>query len=222
MFWLNVYFFLWSKPLIWVPVSFPSLLVPCIFCFISLCITFTFSSICNHTQPFLWTLWLSVFWILHLLGWLSLGRLAVFLEFWSVLSFGAYFFVLVYVLHCKGRRFRYSPGWGKPRCYIVVLYVGEGSEREQCRLLNSCPAFSHFSPLPTSKLSPLKCYPGADFWVGGLVYILGPCGSPMRLCVSPTTATWRGLYRQKFWGFISPHWNPGLHGLSCSLVVPPS
>ena len=30
-----------SKSLIWVPVSFPSLLVPCIFCFISLCIAFS-------------------------------------------------------------------------------------------------------------------------------------------------------------------------------------
>ena len=30
-----------------------------------------------------------------------------------------------------------------------------------------------------------------------------------------------GFFSQRFWGFISPHWNPGLHGLSCSPIVPP-
>ena len=37
-----------SKSLIWVPVCFPSLLVPCIFFFILLCIAFTSSFILNH------------------------------------------------------------------------------------------------------------------------------------------------------------------------------
>ena len=43
LFWLNVSSFC-SKPLTWVPVSFPSLLVPCTFAYISLFIAFTFSS----------------------------------------------------------------------------------------------------------------------------------------------------------------------------------
>ena len=29
-----------------------------------------------------------------------------------------------------------------------------------------------------------------------------------------------GFFSQRFWGFFSPHWNPGLQGLSCSPVVP--
>ena len=58
-----------------------------------------------------------------------------------------------------------------------MLYVGEGSEREQCHLLSSWLAFSHFPLLPTSKLGPS----GADSWVGGLVYSLGPCGSLNKL-----------------------------------------
>ena len=43
LFWLDVSFF-WSIPLIWVWVSFPSLLVPCTFSFISLRTAFIFSS----------------------------------------------------------------------------------------------------------------------------------------------------------------------------------
>ena len=64
---------------------------------------------------------------------------------------------------------------GQPTCYIVALYVGEGSEREQCRLLSSwlLAGFQSLPLLPTNKLGPS----GADSRVGGFVYILGPCGS---------------------------------------------
>ena len=55
----------------------------------------------------------------------------------------------------------------------VVLYRGEGSEREQSHLLSSGQAFSHFPLLPTSKLGPS----GADSQVGGFVNVLGSCGS---------------------------------------------
>ena len=76
-------------------------------------------------------------------------------------------------------------------------------------------------PLPTSKLGPS----GAESQVGGFVYVLGPCGSPtnspVRLGVSPASSTPTGVFSQKFSGFISPHWDPGLLGLSCSSVVPP-
>ena len=39
------------------------------------------------------------------------------------------------------------------------------------------PQFQSLSLLPTSKLGPS----GADSWVGGLVYVLGPCGSLNKL-----------------------------------------
>ena len=54
-----------------------------------------------------------------------------------------------------------------------MLYVGEGSKREEYPLLHSLPVFSHYLPLPTIKL----CPSGADSWVGEFVYILEPCGS---------------------------------------------
>ena len=44
----------------------------------------------------------------------------------------------------------------------------------------------------------------------------------MRLGVSPTTTTPTGFYSQRFWGFISLQWNPGLHSLSRTPIVPPS
>ena len=72
--------------------------------------------------------WLPVFWTLNLIGWLSLHCLLVFfLELWSVLSLGPYFFVL----HTKTWSPRYLLGWGRPLHCIVVLYVGEGSDMER-------------------------------------------------------------------------------------------
>ena len=56
--------------------------------------------------------------------------------------------------------------------HVVMLYVGKGLEREQWHLLHSLLLFIH-SPPPTMKLG----LSGADSQVGGLVYVLGPCGS---------------------------------------------
>ena len=97
----------------------------------------------------------------------------------------------------------------------MMLYVGWGFREGTIRLawLSSC---FHF-----------PCYPQADCalsgvgsWVIGLVYVLRPCG-PLQQTLpwgwySPAIATPAGFYSQRFWGFISPCWNPELHGLSCS------
>ena len=53
----------------------------------------------------------------------------------------------------------------------MVLYVGEGSEREQFYLL--LEGFHSLSPLPTSELGPS----GADSQVGRFVFVLELCGS---------------------------------------------
>ena len=45
--------------------------------------------------------------------------------------------------------------------------------------------------------------------------------SLVRLGVSPATTTPRGFDNLRFWSFISPCWNPQLHSLSHSPVVPP-
>ena len=168
-----------SKWLIWVLVSFPSLLVPCIFFFISLCIAFI-SSFCDWIQSFLRASWLPVFWTLHLIGCLSPYHLVLFLEFWSVLSFGSYFFVLAPLLHCKERGLRYLSGRGNPLCCAVRLYVGEGSEGETmplARLLGSCHSFCHFPLFPQADCA----ISGVDSQVGGFLYLFEPHGPLQRI-----------------------------------------
>ena len=113
-----------------------------------------------------------MFWTLHLIGWLPLHCLVLFLEFRSVLPFGSYFFVSVCLLHRKWQSLRYSPGWGNPGCCIVVLYVGEGSEREQGHLFCS-PILSVTSSTTHKQVGPS----GADSQVDRFVYALGPCAS---------------------------------------------
>ena len=54
----------------------------------------------------------------------------------------------MHLLRGKGWSLRYSPRWGNPLLYIVVLYVGEGSDREQCQLLSSHPIFKRLAVSP--------------------------------------------------------------------------
>ena len=81
--------------------------------------------------------------------------------------------------------------------------------------------FQSLPLLPTRKLD----MSGADFRVYGCVHSrtlwVPPTNSPVRPGVSPDASTLTGFFSQRFWSFISPHWNPGLHGLSHSPVVPP-
>ena len=84
-------------------------------------------------------------------------------------------------------------------------------------------SFQSLPLLPTCKL----CLSGADSPVGGLVYLPGSCGSLqwallwgwefLPLPQPPQVFTARG-----FEALFFPCWNPGLCGLSCSPVVPPS
>ena len=91
-----------SKSLIWVLISFPSQLVPYIFCFISLWAAFTGSFILQLSSVSS----VSIL-IISVLNSAS-NRLSIssllnsFLEFWFVLSFWPYLFVLVYLLCLKG------------------------------------------------------------------------------------------------------------------------
>ena len=83
--------------------------------------------------------------------------------------------------------------------------------------------FSHFPHYPQSNWAPLVLTPGCV----GLYTFLAPMGLSNNLSceagsfshchLNPTD-----VFSQRFWGFISPHFNPGLHALSHSPVVPPS
>ena len=61
--------------------------------------------------------------------------------------------------HCEGQSLRCSPGWGNSLHCIVALSVGEGSEREQCCLLSSQPAFSNFLHYPQANWALLTLIP---------------------------------------------------------------
>ena len=118
------------------------------------------------------------------------------------------------LLYWKGRNLRYS---------LCCGAVSGGGFWEGTVALGSLAGFHSLSLIPTGKLSPS----GADFQEGGFVYVLGPCGSIRWTLLwgwefSLAALTPTGFYSQRFWGFISPHWNPGLHGLSHSPVVPSS
>ena len=95
---------------------------------------------------------------------------------------------------------------------------GERGNNATC----SAPALlSVSSPATHKQIRPFWCW-----FLGGWACVhsktlwVSPTNSPVRLGVTPTVSTPTGFY-QRFWGFFSPHWNPRLHSLSCSPIVPP-
>ena len=104
----------------------------------------------------------------------------------------------------------------------MVLYVGEGSKREQCCL--SAPSWlSVTSPATHKQIGPFWCrFPGVWVCVHPRTLWVSPTNSSVRLGASPTAATPTGFFSRRFRGSISLHWSPGLLSLSCSPVVPPS
>ena len=103
-----------------------------------------------------------------------------------------------------------------------MWYVGQGSEREQLYLLRSLPVFSHFPGYPQSNWALLVLIPG---WVGFCMFwdpvglsneLSCEAGSFSHCCFNP-----HRCFQSEVWGFISLHWNPGLHNLSRSPVVSP-
>ena len=99
--------------------------------------------------------------------------------------------------------------------------MGEASKLEQCHLLCSLLVFSHF---PHNQIGPFWCwFPGGWVCVRSRTLLVSPMNSPVRLGVSLAAAsTPTGVFSQRLWGYISSSWDPGLCGLSCSPVVPPS
>ena len=81
-----------------------------------------------------------------------------------------------------------------PRCDVVC---GGGVQEGTKALTPLSAGFQSLTPLPTSKVGPS----GADSPLGGLVHVLGPCGSlqPVRLGVSSAAASApTGFYSQRF------------------------
>ena len=96
-----------------------------------------------------------------------------------------------------------------------------GSEREQCHLLGSWQAFSHFHHYPQANWAILVLIPKWEGPVPSRNLWVPPTNSSVRLGVYSGTSTPTDFYHQRFWGLISPCCNPGLHGLPHSSIIPP-
>ena len=210
-----------SKLLMWILVSFSSLLVPCTFFFISLFIAFTSSSI-------LWpysTIYVSIL-TTSVLNFAS-DRLAVSSSFRSVFGalicsfIWAIFFCLRIPVSSKGQALGVQQGRATNFTELWLYMWGRG-QRKYNATCSALHGFSVTSPATHKQIGPFWCW-----FLGGWACVhsrnlwVSPVNSPVRLGVSPTVATSSDFYSQRFWDFISICWNPGLCGLSCSPVVPP-
>ena len=83
---------------------------------------------------------------------------------------------------------------GQPTSLPSGAVCGGGVREGTMALAPLLAGFQSLPPLPTSKLG----LSGADFPLGGFVYVLGPCGSPtnspVRLGVSPAAAKPTGFF----------------------------
>ena len=156
-----------------------------------------------------------MFWTVHPIGWLSLRHLVVFfLELWSGLSGGPFFFFWDWHgCYFKGRSLRCSPGWGNAGCCAVMLYVGEGPRVSS----GACSTLLRISVIPCAthnQTGPLWCwFPSGwacarprPLWVSSTT-------SPMRLGVSPAATPTTDVFNQRFEASFPPCWSPGLWGL---------
>ena len=108
---------------------------------------------------------------------------------------------------------------GQPSSLCSGAICGVGSEKDQCCFVRLSADFQSLFSLPSNKLDPS----GAESWVSGFAYILGPCGS----------LQWTLLWSWEFFlpsqspkvfsvrGFEALFPKPGKRGLSHFPVVPP-
>ena len=190
----------WSTPLIWVPVSFTSLLVPCTISFVYLSIGFIFSSgFQPNSTNYVSVLKISVLncasdrlAIPSLLSYISSGAL-IYSFIWAI------FFLSWCTCYVKGRSLRCLPGWGNVGHCAVMLYVGNG-----LRGSNGACSTLHWISVPSStthnQTGPLWCwFPSEWACAHSRPLWVSPTTSPVRLGVSPAAAsTPMGVFNQRF------------------------
>ena len=222
LFWLNVYFFLLLQIIDLSP-GFHPFTVGSLYIFLYftlhslhffLCFVTILNHFCEHPDYQCFEL--------------PSGRLAIssllsciFLELWSVLSFGPYFFIVVHLLCCKGQSLRYCQGGATQVTELWCCLWGRGQRGNNPTRWALTP-LSVISPATHKQIGLFWCwFPGGWICVCSRTLWVSPTNSPVRLGVSPTEATPTDFYSQRFWGFLFPCWKPGLCSLSHSPVVPP-
>ena len=154
---------------------------------------------------------------MHLIGCLSLHCFIVFLELWSVLSFGPYiFFVSGACYIIRGRALGILQGGATHIAVFWCCMCGKGLRGNNFPLRGNfeplvqlSASFHSLLPLPTSKLGPS----GADFQWVVLCTFYNPvalsnelsfeAGSFSRCLLNP-----HGCFQSEVWGFISPTLEP--------------
>ena len=158
-----------------------------------------------------------MFWIVYLIGWPSPLCLVLFLELWSVLSFGPYFCVLEHIV--RGGALGIPQGGATHFTVLWCCMSGRGQRGNNCSTL----ALLSFTSLATHKwIEPFEVLPWCWFLsVWACVHSRAPWApltdSPMRLAVSPTTATPADCYSQRFLKLYLP----GAGTLSCVVCLAP-
>ena len=162
-----------------------------------------------------------MFWTLHLTGWLYPCGLVLFLEVWSILWIGPYFLSQCPCYILRGKALGIHQGGATHVSALWCCMWGRGQRGSNLAFL-ALSWLSVTSPASHKQIGPFwYWFPGGWVCVHSRTLWVSLINSLVRLRVSPTTTTPTDFYSQRFWGFISPHWNPGLQGLSCFPVVPP-
>ena len=86
-----------------------------------------------------------------------------------------------------------------------MLYVGEGSEREQWHLLHSLPVFSHSLCYPQANWALLVLLPKWVGFVCSRTLWVSPRNSPVRLGVSPTATSTPTVVFNQWFEALFPH-----------------
>ena len=189
----------WSTAFISVPVSFPSLLVPCTFSFVSLSIGFIFSSTfqtdSTNSVSFLITSVLNCasdrLAISSLLSCIFSGAL--------ICSFTWAIFLSWSTCYIKGQTLRCSLGRSNAGHCTVTLYMGEGPRGSN----GACSTLCWISVTPSATYNqsgPLWCrFLGGWACACSRLLWVSPMNSPVRLGVSPAaTSTPMGVFNQTF------------------------
>ena len=149
----------WSTPLIWVPVSFSSLLVPCTFSFVFIGFIFSSGFRTDSTNS------VSVL-ITSVLNCAS-DRLAIslllsYIFFWALIC--SFIWAIFFFFFCLGVSVTFRGGaLGVPQGGVMLVAAKwcctRGAEREQWCLLCSLPVFSHSLHYPQSNWALLVLIP---------------------------------------------------------------
>ena len=149
---------------------------------------------------------------MHLIGCLSHHCLVVFFS-GALSSFFIWaIFVLVHLLVVTVGALGFC--WAKAN-HVTALWScvwGKGPSGNKVACL-AMGWLSFTSSATHKQIGPFWCwFPGGWVCVHSRALWVSLTNSPVKLGVSPATATSTGFSSQRFWGFISPRWNSGLCG----------